>query len=138
MQALQLLLERARQRGEEEVALRWATRLLAAEPWQEEAQRQLMRLLARRGQRQAALQQYAVCCRVLREKLGRTPHAATQALYEQLCTVTGVRHDPCMRDVFAAVVAHANGEPARPWWEFTPARKARDAAHPKSGVPAKT
>src|SRR5205823_9025865 len=44
-----------------------------------------MRLLARRGQRQAALQQYAVCCRVLREKLGRTPHAATQALYEQLC-----------------------------------------------------
>jgi hypothetical protein len=26
-----------------------------------------------------------VCCRVLREELGRTPHAETQAPYEQLC-----------------------------------------------------
>src|SRR3954454_3452906 len=49
-------------------------------------------------------------------------------LYRSLCALDGVRHDPCMRDVFAAVVAHANGEPARPWWAFTPARKARDAA----------
>ena len=49
-------------------------------------------------------------------------------LYAALCALDGVRHDPCMRDVFAAVVAQANGEPARPWWAFTPARKARDAA----------
>src|SRR5438128_2590678 len=62
----------------------WSRRLLAAEPWQEEAQRQLMRLLARRGQRQAALEQYAVCCRALREELNSTPQAATQALYAQL------------------------------------------------------
>jgi hypothetical protein len=32
-----------------------------------------------------------------------------------------------VRDVFAAVVSHADGGPARPWWEFTPERKARDA-----------
>jgi DNA-binding SARP family transcriptional activator len=51
LQALQLSLERARQRGDEEVALRWTTRLLVAEPWHEEAHRQPMRLLARRGQR---------------------------------------------------------------------------------------
>jgi hypothetical protein len=51
-------------------------------------------------------------------------------LYRSLCALDGVRHDPCLRDVFAAVVAHANGEPARPWWAFTPARKARDAARP--------
>jgi DNA-binding SARP family transcriptional activator/predicted ATPase len=84
VQALQLLLERAHEGGEEEAALRWTTRLLAAEPWQEEAHRQMMRLLARRGQRQAALEQYAVCRRVLREELSSMPQAETQALYEQL------------------------------------------------------
>lgn len=49
-------------------------------------------------------------------------------LYEALCALDGARHDPCMRDVFAAVVHEANGGPARPWWEFTPERKARDEA----------
>ena len=60
----------------------------------------------------------------LEDAAGRDP----DALYAALCAADGVRHDPCLRDVFAAVVAHANGEPARPWWAFTPARKARDAA----------
>jgi hypothetical protein len=54
---------------------------------------------------------------------GRDP----DALYAALCALDGRRHDPCVRDVFAAVVAYANGEGARPWWTFTPARKARDA-----------
>jgi hypothetical protein len=47
-------------------------------------------------------------------------------LYEALCAIDGVRHDPCARDVFAALCAYARGEGARPWWTFTPARKARD------------
>jgi hypothetical protein len=47
-------------------------------------------------------------------------------LYRALCALDGVRHDPCVRDVFAAVVSYANGEEARPWWAFTPARKGRD------------
>jgi hypothetical protein len=54
-------------------------------------------------------------------------------MYAALCAADGVRHDPCLHDVFAAVVAHANGEPARPWWAFTPARKARDAAAQPAG-----
>jgi hypothetical protein len=53
---------------------------------------------------------------------GRDP----DAMYDALCDLDGRRHDPCLRDVFAAVVAYANGEEARPWWAFTPARKARD------------
>lgn len=57
------------------------------------------------------------------EAAGRDP----DALYHALCALDGRRHDPCVRDVFAAVVAYANGEGARPWWTFTPARKARDA-----------
>lgn len=47
------------------------------------------------------------------------------ALYHALCRLDGVCPDPCMHDVLTAVVAIANGEPAQPWWAFTPARKAR-------------
>ncbi len=46
-------------------------------------------------------------------------------MYESLCTLDGVRHDPCVLDVFSAAVAYARGEPARPWWEFSRERKAR-------------
>jgi hypothetical protein len=49
-------------------------------------------------------------------------------LYRRLCALDGALHDPCVRDVFAAVVDHAGGGAARPWWTFTAARKARDAA----------
>jgi len=54
-------------------------------------------------------------------------------MYGVLCALDGVRHDPCVRDVFAAVVAYANGEEARPWWAFTPARKARDGQSTRTG-----
>ncbi|HEY4948323.1 MAG TPA: helix-hairpin-helix domain-containing protein [Acidimicrobiales bacterium] len=48
-------------------------------------------------------------------------------LYAELCRLDGRRHDPCVRDVLAAAIAFAEGGPPRPWWEFTPARKERDA-----------
>jgi hypothetical protein len=47
-------------------------------------------------------------------------------LFERLCDVTGGRHDPCVRDVFAALVHVADGGEAKPWRAFTAARKARD------------
>jgi hypothetical protein len=56
--------------------------------------------------------------------VGRDP----AELYETLCQIDGVRHDPCLLDVLAAVVAYAEGGPPTPWWEFTPARKNREAA----------
>ena len=46
-------------------------------------------------------------------------------LYRQLCTVTGVRHDPCVLDTFMAAVDFMNGAPARPWWNYTSLRKQR-------------
>jgi hypothetical protein len=52
-------------------------------------------------------------------------------LYEELCQLDGVRHDPCVRDVFAAIIDFAEGGPSQPWWAVTPARKARDAARTK-------
>jgi Pathogenicity locus len=46
-------------------------------------------------------------------------------MYDALCKLDGVRHDPCLLDVFASIVAFANGAPARPWWAYTAKRKAR-------------
>ncbi|MDX6688778.1 MAG: hypothetical protein QOG15_235 [Solirubrobacteraceae bacterium] len=52
-----------------------------------------------------------------------------EELFERLCLLDGRRHDPCLLDTFVAAVAYANGEPARPWWEFSRERKARERAH---------
>jgi hypothetical protein len=47
-------------------------------------------------------------------------------MYYELCAIDAKGHDPCVRDVFAAVVSYAEGGPPRPWWEFTPERKAQE------------
>ena len=46
-------------------------------------------------------------------------------MYEELCRVTGKRHDPCMLDTFIAVVRFMGGEAAKPWWKYTAERKRR-------------
>lgn len=50
------------------------------------------------------------------------------ALYERLCRITGQRHDPCVIDTFMSITDFMNGQPPRPWWEFTAARKKALAA----------
>lgn len=62
----------------------WARRLLALEPWDEGAHRQLMRLLAANGQRSAALAQFRVCVDLLAEELGVEPEPETVALAEAI------------------------------------------------------
>ena len=59
--------------------------------------------------------------------LGKDPYA----MYEDLCRITGVRHDPCLLDVFIAATRFMEGEPAKPWWKYTPERKRRLAAQSK-------
>jgi hypothetical protein len=51
--------------------------------------------------------------------LGKDPYA----MYDELCRITGVRHDPCLLDVFIAAVRFMAGEPAKPWWKYTSERK---------------
>ena len=46
-----------------------------------------------------------------------------QEMYERLQRITGNRHDPCVWDVFAAVVHEANTGEKLPWWHWTPIRK---------------
>ena len=84
MRALQHLVEGYASQDRIGLALRYARRLLALDPWLEEAHCWLMRLLARSGRRAAALAQYEACKRVLGEELGVEPAQETQALYEQI------------------------------------------------------
>lgn len=60
--------------------------------------------------------------------VGRDPYA----MYDDLCRVTGVRHDPCVLDTFIAAVRYVVGRPRKPWWAFTAERQrvlaARDGA----------
>ena len=54
---------------------------------------------------------------------------APDALFRRLCDLDGRRHDPCLLDTFTAVVDHAGGAPASPWWYYSRRRKAQaDAA----------
>ena len=56
--------------------------------------------------------------------LGKDPYT----MHDDLCHITGVRHDPCVIDVFIAAVRFMAGEPAKPWWKFTSERKQAIAA----------
>lgn len=49
-------------------------------------------------------------------------------LYDDLCRLDGTTHDPCVLDTFMAAIDAARGLPARPWWDYTPIRKARQAS----------
>ena len=46
-------------------------------------------------------------------------------LYQQLCSATGKRQDPCVLDTFMAAVDFMRGAEPRPWWAYTAARKAQ-------------
>ena len=83
-QMLHRLVTHFMQQQEYSLAMSYAGRLLALEPWREEAHRQMMRLLAWSGQRSAALTQYETCYRILEKELGVEPEPETTALYEQI------------------------------------------------------
>jgi predicted ATPase/DNA-binding SARP family transcriptional activator len=70
--------------GEYDAAIPYARRWLALDPLHEPAQRELMALYARSGQRAAALRQYGECERVLGEELGLSPAVETTALCEAI------------------------------------------------------
>jgi len=83
-QALQTLVRRCVEEGTYREGLKYAARLVALTPWQEEAHRQMMWLLAHTGQRSAALTQYEFCRRTLADELGVEPSAETVSLYERI------------------------------------------------------
>jgi DNA-binding SARP family transcriptional activator len=72
------------ERGEYQAALPHAWRRVERDPWQEEACRDLMRLLALSGAREAALAHYETCRQRLAAELGMEPAGETQRLVEQI------------------------------------------------------
>jgi DNA-binding SARP family transcriptional activator len=84
LSALRHLAATYEERGEYSRALPYAWRQVELEPWQEQAHRQLMRLLALNGQRGAALAQYETCRQALAEELDVEPAQETTRLYEQI------------------------------------------------------
>jgi predicted ATPase/DNA-binding SARP family transcriptional activator len=80
--------------GEYEAGIFYARRWLSLDPLHEPAQRELMSLYARSGQRAAALRQYAECERVLDEELGILPSPETTELYERIRDHPGTRSLP--------------------------------------------
>jgi hypothetical protein len=45
-------------------------------------------------------------------------------MFEELCRVTGVRHDPCVIDVFLSITRFLEGDEPQAWWFYTAERKA--------------
>jgi nucleotidyltransferase/DNA polymerase involved in DNA repair len=46
-------------------------------------------------------------------------------LYSRLQHMTGRSHDPCVWDVFAAIIHEAKTGEKTPWWQWTAVRKKR-------------
>lgn len=84
LQALHELAAHTTERGEYSLGIDYITRLLALDRTREDAHRQLMLLLARSDQREAALAQYKTCRHILAEELGVEPSDETQALERQI------------------------------------------------------
>lgn len=84
IQALYTLADQHTKQGELAQGIAAIRRVLALEPWREEAHRHLMLLLARSGQRSAALAQFETCRQILDEELGVEPGAETVELYERI------------------------------------------------------
>jgi len=89
--ALDQLVTHHMQQGEYRTALDFASRLVALDPWREEAHRQKMLLLARTGQYNAALAQFESCRRILAEELNVEPSPETIALYKRIRTARTTR-----------------------------------------------
>lgn len=54
-----------------------------------------------------------------RKLIGKEPFE----LYDELCVITGKRHDPCAINIFMSVVHFMKGGEPLPWWFFTNERK---------------
>ena len=84
LDALSLLTDSYERRAQWTQAESYARRQLELEPWREEAHRQLMHILAKRGERTAALAQYEIGQRALMEELGVAPSSETADLYQRI------------------------------------------------------
>jgi ABC-type oligopeptide transport system substrate-binding subunit/DNA-binding SARP family transcriptional activator len=82
--ALTRLMTARERMGDHGAALSTAARLLEQDPLREDAHRAMMRAYCRLGRRNAALEQYHDCQRIVQEELGVEPMAETTELKQQI------------------------------------------------------
>ncbi|MCB9105504.1 MAG: hypothetical protein H6633_14880 [Anaerolineales bacterium] len=88
--ALKLLVASYLRSGNYHTGLRYAARLIELDSFSEAAHRQLMLLLIRTGQRNAALRQYESCRQILADELGVEPMDETTRLYRRIRSISTV------------------------------------------------
>lgn len=76
--------------GEYQTGLNYAAQLTELDSFSEEAHQQMMLLLVRTGQRNAALRQYETCRRILADELGVEPMEETTLLYRRIKSISTV------------------------------------------------
>ena len=85
--------------GDNQLTRQYAARQLELEPWREEAHRQIMRTLARSGQRNAALAQYQLCCRILAAELILGPRTPLRRSMSRSAPVSFLAKKPRSRKI---------------------------------------
>ncbi len=93
-EVLRRLVQTHRRHGDAGAALAHARRLVALDPWREEAHRAVMELLALLGEPAAALAQFESCRQVLAEQLQTAPTAETVRLAERIRNLPGAAQAP--------------------------------------------
>lgn len=88
--SLQALAEGFARRGRQDLAVEYARRAAEADPFNEPAQRSLMKLLIRAGDKPAAASQFRRFARLARSELGVEPDAETISLLEEMRRPTHV------------------------------------------------
>jgi predicted ATPase/DNA-binding SARP family transcriptional activator len=84
LDALSILAEDYCRLDQAEKAISYARRLVALDPLNESAHRQLMEVFVQAGQHSEALKQYQTCEQILRKELNLDPQPETRALYKKI------------------------------------------------------
>jgi predicted ATPase/DNA-binding SARP family transcriptional activator len=101
-------------------AIARARQAVAFDPLHEASQRLLMLILARTGERSAAIAQYDLFRRTLQSELAIEPDAATRSLYEQICAGNLLVHLPTIAIAPETLASGSADLPQRP--AIAPAR----------------
>ena len=68
---------------------------------------------------------YQDLCKLGIKSIKQLTKADPDELFLRLQSMTKTKQDPCVWDVFAAIIHEAKTGEKQPWWEWTKVRKAR-------------
>jgi len=113
LSGLERLVERHRERGEWQDAIRWGNQLIRWDPLREQVHRSLMLCHLANGDRPSALRQFRACAQVLSDELGIEPMEETERLHHRIRAGTPLNGSPHLmagalgQDAALAELAHS-------------------------------